>query len=476
MAQVATPETVRAPFEGVELADLAQRRAGATYELSRRGEEFWVELDDPLWTGAGPPPRVERQVVQVTGSHHQQIYWMASGAGRALLPLTHGYRIDEGRWRPIDAIFLTPPRGAQSTMLGRWNTSCQKCHATHGKARFHTLADVDTHVVELGIACEMCHGPAEEHVAANRDPSRRYRLHASGASDPTIVDPADLPVERAAMVCGQCHGVTHLLTKEARQAWVWNGFEFRPGDDLMASVGLGDREPDPVERKFWDDGMVRVTGREYNALVRTPCYQAGAMSCLSCHRLHQAADDPRPREEWMNDQLAAGMDGDHACTQCHAEYADPAALERHTHHAAESSGSRCLDCHMPFTTYGLLGAIRNHEVEPPDVAASLATGRPNACNQCHLDKTLAWTAQMLAEWYGTSIPELSQDERTVAASLLWALQGEAGQRALLAWSFGWDEALLASGSDWIAPVLSILLDDPYHAVRFVAHRSARELP
>ena len=266
-------------------------------------------------------------------------------------------------------------------------------------------------------------------------------------------------------VCGQCHAEAEVVVPG-----------FRPGDDLTDTCGLGEPDAERADRKFWDDGMVRVTGREFNALVRTPCFQAGEMSCVSCHRLHQAADDPRPREQWANDQLAPGKDGDAACTQCHAEYLEREALARLTHHAPESSGSRCLDCHMPFTTYGLLGAIRNHEVEPPDVAASVATGRPNACNQCHLDRTLAWTAEKLAEWYGTEVPELDEEQRTIAASVLWALRGEAGQRALLAWSFGWKEALAASGSDWVAPYLSLLLEDPYHAVRFVAARSARKLP
>ena len=130
---------------------------------------------------------------------------------------------------------------------------------------------------------------------------------------------------------------------------------------------------------------------------------------------------------------------------------------------------------MPYTTYGLLKAIRSHQIESPSVATSLRTGRPNACNQCHLDKTLAWTAQNLADWYGNDLAELSPAEQTIAASVLWLLRGDAGQRALMAWSFGWDDALEISGSDWVAPYLAQLLQDPYVAVRFIAERSLRSL-
>ena len=50
---------------------------------------------------------------------------------------------------------------------------------------------------------------------------------------------------------------------------------------------------------------------------------------------------------------------------------------------------------MPFTTYGLLKTIRSHQISNPSVQATLETGRPNACNLCHLDKTLEWTANAL---------------------------------------------------------------------------------
>jgi hypothetical protein len=131
---------------------------------------------------------------------------------------------------------------------------------------------------------------------------------------------------------------------------------------------------------------------------------------------------------------------------------------------------------MPYTTYGLLRALRSHQISSPTVRASVETGRPNACNLCHLDKTLSWTSEHLADWYGTPKVALNHDEETVAASLLWLLKGDAGQRAITAWSLGWKPAQDASGSSWMPPFLIGLLDDPYDAVRFVAYRSLRSVP
>ena len=130
---------------------------------------------------------------------------------------------------------------------------------------------------------------------------------------------------------------------------------------------------------------------------------------------------------------------------------------------------------MPHTTYGLLKAIRTHTISSPDVRVSNQTGRPNACNLCHLDKTLKWSADYLSDWYGIGRPELSEDQQTLSAALLWLLRGDACQRALAAWSFGWEPAQSVSGTEWMPPFLAILLEDPYDAVRYISGRSLRSL-
>lgn len=470
MTQVASPETMLAPWP--EAAPERFQFDEREFLIQQRGDEYWVELDDPDFTDEyGVPPRVWRRIVQITGAHHWQFYWYATGKTRKVQLFPLAYRVaDTPRWMPLDGCCVTPPTNRQEVEIGRWSVSCNKCHATHGRPRVFGPDDMDTHVVELGIACEACHGPGGEHTETNRDPARRYALHYSDERDETIVDPRDLDHVRSSMVCGNCHGVTRFRSDEDRNDWGMNGYRFRPGDDVTET-----RDFDLAgEDKFWSDGMIRVSGREFNGLMRSPCYIDGEMSCLSCHGMHKAEDDPRTLAEWADDQLHPGMRGNAACTQCHEQYVEEAALAAHTHHAADSSGSNCYDCHMPYTTYGLLKGIRTHEVHSPDAAASLASGRPNGCNQCHLDQTLAWTAEKLESWYGIPAPEMGPDDSTIAASVLWALRGDAGQRALAAWSMGWDDARAVSGTDWMTPYLGLLLQDPYHAVRYIAQRSLQK--
>jgi predicted CXXCH cytochrome family protein len=188
------------------------------------------------------------------------------------------------------------------------------------------------------------------------------------------------------------------------------------------------------------------------------------LSCLSCHSMHQS--DP-------NWQLARDRDGNAACTQCHRAIGEK--LEAHTHHRAGSTGSTCYNCHMPHTTYGLLRAMRSHQISVPRLQDSLASGRPNACNLCHLDRTLAWTASALQRWYGTPAPSLTEEQRTVAAALLDVARGEAGVRAIVAWSMGWPAARAASDGDAMAPFLIELLDDEYAAIRYIAYQSLRQI-
>ena len=134
-----------------------------------------------------------------------------------------------------------------------------------------------------------------------------------------------------------------------------------------------------------------------------------------------------------------------------------------------------MNCHMSYTSYGLLKAMRSHEITSPKVATTLETGRPNACNQCHLDRSLAWTAEKLHEWYDQSVPAFDEYEQAVPATAISTLRGDAAERALMAWSLGWQPAVEVSGSHWTVPLLGELLLDPYDAVRLIAERTLRRV-
>ncbi|MHC5114973.1 MAG: multiheme c-type cytochrome [Planctomycetota bacterium] len=488
MTQAVTPETVLADMDGVHL-----EARGRTATFERRGDEYWVEVIDPAWEheqlaqGLMPntlpdPPRVQRRIVMSTGSHHQQTYWVGDEEDGKLYNVPFVWLNEDQRWVPRADVFLRTE--AYGPTFATWHDNCIECHATAGEKEHDPASNrFDPKVAELGIACEACHGPAEEHIRANQDPRRRYRLRMTGEPDPTIVNPARLDPVKSSQVCGQCHAINVFKRTAHRE-----GERYRPGGELNetrmvlrnSDRNMTEREkqdwpllqahierqtPTFIEDCLWPDGEVRVGGREYLAMTESACYQDGTLSCLACHSMHEG--DPAS-------QLKPDLQGDAACLSCHAEIGDDIAA--HTHHPLGTAGSACNNCHMPHTAWGLLKSIRSHRIDSPRVATTVATGRPDACSLCHLDKTLRWTADHLTEWYGQDPVELTDEQERVAGGVLWALSGHANQRVLVAWHMGWDPAREASGTKWMTPYLGHLLADPYSAVRYVAERALRRDP
>lgn len=506
MTQVATPETALGDFNDRKLS-----LNGWTYLLSQSEDSLWLETDDPGFVGESKARQVRRRIVMSTGSHSDQDYWVESQDGdRRLQRMPFEWVRAKRRWVPYQASFLAPPDAVASSEPGEWNNGCIMCHTTRGLPRVEVHASTgmskpayDSVVGEFGIACESCHGPAERHVESTRGFADRLLYYLGREGDDTIVNPAKLDHRKSSEVCGQCHSIwIRRSNMPDEQIGLTSRFGYvplgpTPGGEFEETRYLVQHryfdpkyqpkdEPDRVkheallkikqngfnvEGSFWPDGMVRVSGRDYSGMMESPCFERGELSCTSCHDLHKQSDDARGLDAWADDQLGPKMNSDHACVQCHPSFGDEEKLIAHSHHAADSAGSRCYNCHMSYTVYGVQKAIRSHHIDSPSVATSLATGRPNACNQCHLDQTMKWAAENLATWYGSEVPEFSEDEEQISAGVLWALGGHAQQRALIAWSMGWEPALEASGADWMTPFLSQLLMDPYFAVRLQADRS-----
>lgn len=465
MTQYADTNSVQANFHNVILTN-----DGTRLILSQRTNEFWVRMEKETPSG---PEHLDARIGLITGSHHMQVFWVPGGEGNAQIGFPFTWLIPEKRWVPRGSTFIRPPDLPHRSEI--WNVVCSRCHATGIEPRVDAAArTVNTRAAELGISCEACHGPGQRHV--------ELRLAQTGSPKPAelateIVHPRKIEPARASQICGFCHSMKWI---DQSENWRQAGFRYRPGDDLEETTpiirpsrvedvpGLAQflaRSPELLHDFFWSDGMIRVSGREYNGLIESPCAAGGKFSCLSCHSMHESDPD---------DLLAVNRVDNRACTQCHEQLRDAIALQKHSRHAAGSSGSECYNCHMPHTTYGVLKAIRSHQISSPKISEQKTSGRPNACNLCHLDKTLSWTQEHLANWYGQSTNALTVEEGTLADSVRLALKGDAGQRALMAWHFGWAPARAASGGDWIPPVLAELLEDPYAAVRCIAERSLKQ--
>ena len=488
MTQIASPETIKADFDGREM-----KLGNTTYKIYRKGDEYWVRAHDPAWEVKQLPTEIrnhpnpqmaDKRIVMITGSHKMHMFWMSwkhsdeqpdpvEMDNNSLWLFPWVYMIEQKKWIPYEDSFIADPQFGRPPTV--WNQSCIACHAVAGQPQHQPSDDPFTiefhsNIADFGISCEACHGPGKPHVEKHQELlDANINVELSGTADNTIINPERLDKERQAQVCGQCHS---LFESSHPEAFLADGLDYQPGNDLLANRKMiHHKDTDPsllYYNMFWNDGTMRIGGREYPGLVQSKCYTHGEMTCLSCHSLHSMQEPSK--------QLGLNMNTDQACIQCHKEPKYTTDLALHTHHRVDSEGSRCFNCHMPHTSYALMRGIRSHRIDSPHIRSSQKNEKPNACNLCHLDKTMQWTADNLTQWYGHPSIKLSDQDQSVAASLVWLLQGNAVQRTLAAWHMSWEPTFETSATDWRLPFMIQLLNDNYAATRYVTWQSLMKLP
>jgi len=210
----------------------------------------------------------------------------------------------------------------------------------------------EQHLVELGIGCEACHGGAREHT---QNP---------GAVRPTLALRSDfLRVTTAAgaepshaqdinRACAKCHTVLF-----SRYPYTWEG-----------------------RTRRHNPGGSTINSGEARDFLLGDC--SSQLSCVHCHDPH--GEDPK------NALLALeGEKGDALCSSCHQALRKAEARRAHTHHAADSAGSHCLNCHMPKKNLGLAYELtRYHRIGSPTDRERVEGDRPLECALCHTDKSV----------------------------------------------------------------------------------------
>lgn len=434
---------VLAPFDGRSL-----RYGGHEATFVREGEDYVVRIE-----ADGAPAR--RYVVERTvGSHRYQQFLAREGDTFVRLPV--GFHVEEQRFFHMNEAFLLPdPTGAEDASpiargdydrhVTRWNDNCVFCHnVAPNPGLDEALGTFETEVAELGVACEACHGPGGEHVAANTDPLRRYVLHLSERPDPTIVNPDRLLPERSADACGRCHG--QRITDDLG-AFLAHGDPFVPGDDLAIYsaplfVDTTLHGEEVFAARFWSDGTPRLTAYEYQGLLESRCASEGELTCTTCHGMHEG--DPAG-------QIRPSQRGDAMCTSCHLEE-DAAPHPRDTPHTSVD----CVSCHMPEVVFGLRSVHVSHRIDVPRPSALAPGARPDACVLCHagLDDTRGEVAPEDGALFSLSMGG-DPIQRSVGATALGGPVRGVTSEAVRGWLF------------------VMMAEDPYPAVRAIAWSSLR---
>ena len=266
---------------------------------------------------------------------------------------------------------LTPGEPYYWTSRGRsWNRECFDCHLSGMRKNYDPETDTyHTTWRDLGIDCEACHGPGQEHARLRAIADSREPIGA----DTSLARLQDLTPQQQVEVCGQCH---------ARKVKLAEGY--RPGDDFYEyyDIGLLDDNLIMPDGRFW--------GMMYNmvGMMQSPCYERGGITCTHCHSGHGT-----PRR---NDLLEFEND-DQMCLPCHADYVREPGL--HAHHEADGAGSRCGSCHIQLLT-GSHMDLADHTFSIPVPENTVRFNSPNACNDCHSDRSPRWAIGWLDRWYG----------------------------------------------------------------------------
>ncbi len=428
--QPANDSTVLGDFNDVLFA-----RLGITSRFYRRDGKFMVSTDGPdgaihdyqvkFTFGVSP---LQQYLIEFPGGRLQAlgIAWDSrsrSQGGERWFDLYPGQTVTSRNalhWTGIDQ---------------NWNFMCADCHSTNVRKNYdlHTRTYA-TSYAEINVACEACHGPGSGHVAWARKEGawRRFDGRNKGlliALDERrnvtwTIDPASgnarrsVPreSEREIQMCARCHSRRGQIHEDYVHG--------QPvGDDYRVSL--------LADNLYFPDGQIKGEVYEYGSFIQSRMFHAG-VTCGDCHQPHS---------------LKLRAPGNGVCLQCHAaaKYDSPS----HHFHRIGSPGARCVECHMPTTTYMVIDPRRDHSIRIPRPDLSVKLGTPNACNKCHTDKSADWAASTVAKWYGHTPGGYQQFAPTLYAGETGA-PGATRSLIELAANRGQPAIARATALDWIS--------------------------
>jgi tetratricopeptide (TPR) repeat protein len=396
--QPATTSAVLSDFNNATFSN-----DGVTSTFFRRDSKFMVRTD-------GPDGALHDYEIKYTfGVYPLQQYLIPMPGGRlqALMiawdsrPREHGGQ----RWFLLyPGQRILPANPLHWTSIDQtWNYMCADCHSTNLRKNYELRTRTySTTYAEIDVACEACHGPASNHVSwaeKHNDWKKFDGNHGltialderKGVSWSTDADTTrrsrPLKSGREIEMCARCH---------SRRAQIHEDYVHGQPVDDDYRVALLD------EDLYFPDGQIKGEVYEYGSFIQSRMFQAG-VTCSDCHEPHS---------------LKLRTDGSNVCLQCHSgqKYDSP----KHHFHRIGSPGARCVECHMPTRTYMVIDVRRDHSLRIPRPDLSVKLGTPNACTNCHIDKSSQWASAAVDKWWRGAAKGLQHFAETLHAGSIGA--------------------------------------------------------
>ncbi len=344
------------------------------------------------------------EAVYTFGFYPLQQYLVPTGDGKfQVFPLAWDSRAatDGGqRWYPVlsDEEVKEEPRLHWQMPLQNWNGMCADCHSD-GLIRNYqpTTNSFETHWDNINVGCQSCHGEMPNH------PRHDLPKHNDGNHKSLDVDNKDNDqlTEMVSWVLSEGEPIAQLRNKKgelakdkdkkARQAFMDTCFACHSlraplTDGFVHNMPFLDQfMPTLISSPLYHpDGQINEEVYVYGSFLQSKMFEAG-VTCLDCHDAHTM-------------QVKTQTNG--LCLQCHS--VEKYQQTTHTHHDLASDAGQCVSCHMPATTYMGVDARRDHSFKVPSPSLSTKYNTPNACIDCHNEKSNEWAAKHVTKWFPNS--------------------------------------------------------------------------
>jgi tetratricopeptide (TPR) repeat protein len=373
----ATAGTVLGNFDNFEF-----RHKGRIHRMYKKDGKFFVNTNGPGGTFA------DFQVAYTFGYTPLQQYLVPFEDGK-LQCLPIAWDTEKKRWFHLgetvyDGQNITPDNWLYWTNQAQnWNGMCADCHSTNLKKNYDPSTGVfRTTWSEIDVSCEACHGPASEHIEWAKLPegSRPQDVNTG-----LVIRTRDLDNKELLNVCARCHSRRYVM-----------GDYDNNNEDLLNYM-----IPQLIARSvYFADGQILDEDYEYGSFTQSKMFEK-AIKCSDCHDSHS---------------VKTLKDDNELCMKCHRpdlyntpshhfhKMPDPKVerlINRGKPEYKQGTGAQCVNCHMVGRFYMGNDYRRDHSFRNPRPDLTLSIGTPNACNDCHKDKSVTWSQGYIEKWYGS---------------------------------------------------------------------------
>ncbi|MFW8589327.1 ammonia-forming cytochrome c nitrite reductase subunit c552 [Glaciecola sp. 2405UD65-10] len=354
--------------------------------MFRQDEQYMVTVfDGAAIDEQSTPASGETFAVKYTFGHFPlQQYLVETQQGRLqVLPFAWDSRTEEEggqRWYHNYTEEITVnDRLHWRQPLQNWNGMCADCHSDQLNRNYNLAKNTfNTDFSAINVGCVSCHGVMNKHVVDGKYSGDAKKLHKQVGGRWSLIENAKTaiwagePRDNTFMdTCFACHSLRSPLT---------DGFS---ADVLFLDQFSPSLVTDPL---YFADGQIKEEVYVYGSFLQSKMYSKG-VNCLDCHDPHT---------------MKLKLEGNGVCLQCHK--ASEFDVPSHHRHTPLSSGSKCVNCHMPNATFMGVDERRDHSFKIPRPHVSDSFNTPNACLSCHSEDSNEWAKAKVEDWFDSARP------------------------------------------------------------------------